>query len=1220
VKEGFYTYGEAAHILGVPFTRISGMVSLGELRRQRFGSSWMVAAASVQKVLDERGPAGSQTPPRSSGEKTTRRYDDPSARTERQEAESETTPEEQAGPEWRLRLDLRKIERDGKATDEVRRTSEGEARAAYPGVPVPVVFADAERYDSREYFSSKAWKLAGTLRVPSRKRRIFGTEDLDGSPTVRTYLERFFPGGVYLHQKEALQHHLAGRNVCLTTGTASGKSLPFYLCAIDRLARDPSCRIVAMYPMKALGKEQEGRWRRALEEAGLSAKVGRIDGQVPVAQRAEIMRRSSVVIITPDVVHAWLLSNLGDATVLSFLKRVSLVVVDEVHNYTGVFGSNSAFLFRRVQHAMGMLGAAPRYICASATISDPRRHLKKLFGLDFELVGAEMDTSPKHGVDVHLVTPSEPDLMDGVAKYLHHLASNTHARFIAFVDSRKQAELISSMVARSRGKKGDEEEAGDAEFGHLGKLDVLPYRAGYEERDRDAIQERLTRGTLKGVVSTSALELGLDIPHLDTAVLVGVPRSSTSLHQRIGRIGRHAGGTVVVINTWDVYNEAVFAEPESLLKRPLAEGALYLENARIQYIHALCLARDGGEHDRICQAMGLGEGQPFWSRVDWPEGFVETCERERLGEIPVDLQSMKAESGESPNHVFPLRDVESQFKVELRQGPDRRSLGSLGHGQLMREAYPGAVYYYTTQAFRVSYVDFRSKAVQVRREKRYVTKPRKLPTLVFPNLTDDNVYRSARYGDLILAECNLQVRESVCGFEERRGSSKFVCAYPADLSKTGVRFDLPRFTRNYFTTGVVITHPALDEEGVDPETLAALLYEAFFIQIPFERQDINFAVDMHRARRGPLDEGSRFVAIYDQTYGSLRLSSRILDKGMIGRMLGGMLDLAYASETIEINAATRAAIESLCDIPLKEDPGPPFGVSGASFPTDERYERVVLPGSRGLNLRQGNAEFEVEAVFFHPRVAGLAYRGRYASAIDESVKEVIPVSNLGEIPGVSEVGLYDYDTGEIGAVPVLDEPVSKARQSPKAKEKDGAITPTGAGSTGSVPTKGTRPVPVGTERLPGSPSVVGQDASNGEKSARGWANSHDSAPASKLEGEPTSEPSLPGRSAEGGGSGGGPAAKRLVRKEKLEAHRHKADRSLDPPSERSDPSAAKKPRHPTTGMERLEEKLKWLDDEIRLQKSGLMSDEKRRRIERLQEEQRKSAKRLRKLRAKSSRR
>ncbi|MBL0345500.1 helicase-related protein [Candidatus Villigracilis affinis] len=129
----------------------------------------------------------------------------------------------------------------------------------------------------------------------------------------------------------------------------------------------------------------------------------------------------------------------------------------------------------------------------------------------------------------------------------------------------------------------------------LDGIDVLPYRAGYEETDRTRIQERLSNGKLSGIISTSALELGIDIPYLETCVLVGVPPSATSLWQRIGRIGRHSKGNVIVINTGSVYDQAVFSNPESLLKRPLAESTLYLENPYIQYIHALCLARLGGE-------------------------------------------------------------------------------------------------------------------------------------------------------------------------------------------------------------------------------------------------------------------------------------------------------------------------------------------------------------------------------------------------------------------------------------------------------------------------------------------------------------------------------------------------------------------------------------------------------------------------------------------------
>lgn len=578
-----------------------------------------------------------------------------------------------------------------------------------------------------DYFSERGWSITYTTSIPPREAELFQTDDLPLSSATRDYLESQFSKGLYRHQKEAIRHFIAGNNVCMTTSAASGKSVPFYAAALELLKRNSECRVIAMYPLKALGREQQERWKEALEPIGLASRVGRIDGQVPMTLRAGIVRESSVLIATPDIVHAWLLASVSDRSVQDFLQNLSLIIVDEVHTYSGVFGSNAAFLFRTMQHIMQLLGARPQYICASATISNPASHLYQLFGLDFSLIGDEFDTSPKHEVVVELaLPPRSSDFLSEVSEFLYNVASKTPHNFLAFVDSRKQTEHISAIIDRWREKEGQSEEDDSQEtawFDHLQRLDVLPFRAGYEAHDRDTIQERLSRGSLRGVVSTSALELGIDIPHLTLGVLIGVPRSATSLHQRIGRIGRRTDGKVVVINTGGVYDELVFRKPEEFLNRPLADCALYLENPRIQYIHALCLARQGGEHDQTCDAIGIKQESEFTSTVVWPNGFVELSNRERRGEIGPDLQSMKMEAGEDPNHTFPLRDVESQFRVQLKYGPELESRGSLSFSQVMREAYPDAVYYYTTIPYRVYLVGFHSKEILVKKEKRYTTSP-----------------------------------------------------------------------------------------------------------------------------------------------------------------------------------------------------------------------------------------------------------------------------------------------------------------------------------------------------------------------------------------------------------------------------------------------------------------------------------------------------------------
>lgn len=893
------------------------------------------------------------------------------------------------------------------------------------------------------FFVENGWRVVDTLYTSERSPLRVLPDDLRLASHALAFLKKTYPDGIYRHQKSALDLALAGKAVCLATGTASGKSLVFQTAALDCLERDPQARVMAIYPMKALSNEQRDRWERALAAAGSDAQVGRIDGNIPPAMRAGVLERSRVVVFTPDILHAWVFSNLNQPAVIDFLRHTVLMVVDEVHTYTGVFGSNAAFLFRRLQHAMTLLGANPGYICASATIADPAAHLANLFGREFEVVGPELDSSPRYPLEVMLVDPPPAGgTMDAVVGLLNHLANATRARFITFVDSRKQVELISSILARlhreaadekeeekppskSRGKavkpvepadqgESREEEPPEARYGYvLEGLNVLPYRAGYEERDRQFIQAKLSDGSLSGVVSTSALELGIDIPSLDTCVLIGVPASATSLQQRIGRIGRSAPGKVIVINGGDVYDRAVFANPPSFFERPLAESALYLENRYIQYIHALCLARDGGEHNQVAQAARQGS-LPFDSPVRWPQGFLDLCRLEREGQTPRDLIGMRNEAKDRPNYAFPLREVESQFKVERFQGPTSSSLGSMSYGQLMREAYPGAIYYYATVPYRVTRVNIKARQVQVRREKRYTTRPNRLADRAFPRMNPGGVFSAYGMGQVFAGECQLMVRESINGVIEQRGGTENAYPYPLPR-ELGFVQDQAYFTRNFFTTGIMLTHPALAQEGVFPPALAELLYEAFLLLIPYDRQDIGWAADFLRQPRPPLaPEGQPFLAIFDQTYGSLRLSARLLEPGLLGRVLLESCMLAGDFDQVNLNSATRSALGAITlEVLTRPLQRLVFGQSEPVVPPG--WEKIVLPESKGLLLRS-NEEFRVVRLVQTPM--GACYEGVPASLSAAAATTSMPqLIDVAEIPGESRMGLYDPASGVIEPLP-----------------------------------------------------------------------------------------------------------------------------------------------------------------------------------------------------------
>lgn len=216
----------------------------------------------------------------------------------------------------------------------------------------------------------------------------------------------------------------------------------------------------------------------------------------------------------------------------------------------------------------------------------------------------------------------------------------------------------------------------------------------------------------------------------------------------------------MVINNGSVMSESVFKKPERIKTLPLVQSALYLHNPRIQYIHAMCLARHGGEDEIVCGIARL-QADPFGSPADVPADFDKLCRAERLGELTTEFQTMKSQAGDDPYHTYPLRDLDMQYKVEFRQGPNVMSLGSLSFGQLMREAYPGAVYYYQTRAYRVVRIRKQQRTIDVRADKRYFTSPKMLPTLILPNLTSDNIYQDLQFGRLRVIECGMQIGEAV---------------------------------------------------------------------------------------------------------------------------------------------------------------------------------------------------------------------------------------------------------------------------------------------------------------------------------------------------------------------------------------------------------------------------------------------------------------------------
>ena len=373
------------------------------------------------------------------------------------------------------------------------------------------------------------------------------------SSCVGLYLKQKFKhrvagkAALWRHQVQALDALGRGDNVVISTGTASGKSLVFRSMAFHKVLLDPASRLLVFYPLKALAADQLKGWREMAHSLGLNEDIiGRIDGSVQVRDREDILENARIIVMTPDVCHAWLMSRLSLPVVRKFVRALSTLVMDEAHTLEGVFGSNFAFLIRRLIAARNHLlrdeaeASELQLVAATATIANPGEHMKSLTGLNFSVVGHEDDGAPQHErIVAHLACPTGEEVQ--VARDLHNrvLTEGREGGFITFLDSRKAVEGL-ALVSQDSKTAGLVEEL-------LCYADVLPYRAGYDSEDRQKIEERLQSGSLRGVVSTSALELGIDIPHLRVGFNIGVPGTRKAYRQRLGRVGRNGPGAFVVV-------------------------------------------------------------------------------------------------------------------------------------------------------------------------------------------------------------------------------------------------------------------------------------------------------------------------------------------------------------------------------------------------------------------------------------------------------------------------------------------------------------------------------------------------------------------------------------------------------------------------------------------------------------------------------------------------
>lgn len=599
------------------------------------------------------------------------------------------------------------------------------------------------------------------------------------------------------HQVEAAELAHSGRHVVLSTGTASGKSLAYQLPILNTLAADPRARALYLSPTKALGHDQ---LRSAYQ---LTAAIPRLadvaptayDGDSPPEVRRFARERSRWLFSNPDMIHLSLLRNHARWAV--FLRGLRYLVVDECHYYRGVFGSNVAMVLRRLLRLAHRYSGSPTVIFASATTAAPALTAAELIGETVTEVTT--DGSPHGARTVALWEPALRTDITGengapVRRTAGAEASRVMAdliregaRTLTFVRSRRGAELT-ALAARARLSETAPELADK----------VASYRAGYLAEDRRALEQALGDGRLRGVATTNALELGVDISGLDAVVMAGFPGTVTSFWQQAGRSGRRGqGALIVLIARDDPLDTYLVHHPAALLDKPIERVVIDPRNPYVLGPQLLCAATE--------LPVTSAEVREWNADAVVAELIDDGLLRHRSGQY-------YPAPGVDPHSAVDIRGS-SGGQIAIVESGTGRLLGGTGAGQAPATVHPGAVYLHQGESYVVDDLDFEAAVAFVHAEDPgYTTHAREL--------TDITVTATGEQVDLEHVTVGLvpvEVTNTVVGYLRRTLAGEVI-----DF----VELDMPTRTLPTVAAMYTLTPELLEANGIDALRVPGSLHAA----------------------------------------------------------------------------------------------------------------------------------------------------------------------------------------------------------------------------------------------------------------------------------------------------------------------------------------------------------------------------------------------------------
>jgi DEAD/DEAH box helicase domain-containing protein len=529
-------------------------------------------------------------------------------------------------------------------------------------------------------------------RIPARAAV---TSELPESvvPALRRALAERGVLELYSHQARSFELTAQGKNVVVVTPTASGKTLCYNLPVLNRIINDPGSRAMYLFPTKALAEDQLHEFQAAVDAMGADIKAFTYDGDTPQDARKAIRERANVVLTNPDMLHSGILPH--HTKWAKAFENLRYVVIDELHYYRGVYGSHLANLLRRLKRICEFYGASPQFICCSATIANPKELAEALTGLPFELV--DNNGAPSGEKYFVFYNPPVVNKQLGIRRsYLHE----TRRIALEFIDRGQQTLVFANNRLATEVLLTYLKEA--CERLPMGAESVRGYRGGYLPRERREIERKLREGDIRAVVSTNALELGIDIGSLDAVVMAGYPGTIASSLQRAGRAGRRSTASIaVMVASSAPMDQYIIEHPEYFFERSPEHAYINPDNLEIALNHLRCAAFE----------LPIREGEVFG-----PHDVGELCRfLEETGFLHESGGAWHWTSDTYPADAVSLRAVSSDNFVVIDITGDHKVIADVSFPTALTTLHEKAIYLHDARQYQVERFDYDGRKAYVRR-------------------------------------------------------------------------------------------------------------------------------------------------------------------------------------------------------------------------------------------------------------------------------------------------------------------------------------------------------------------------------------------------------------------------------------------------------------------------------------------------------------------------